>query len=75
MTEEPRALSIIYAPEDCPHRDYKERCHHRDNLDGICDYPHDFPDVTGLTKFKVILYCKRSIHQWYQESPRMEKMY
>jgi len=55
MTEEPRALSIIYAPEDCPHRDYKERCHHRDNLDGICDYPHDFPDECPLIKVKVIL--------------------
>ena len=54
MTEEPRALSIIYAPEDCPHRDCNEKCHHRDNLDNICDYPHEFPDECPLTVVKII---------------------
>ena len=54
MTEEPRALSIIYAPEDCPHRDCNNECHHRDNLDNICDYPHDFPDECPLNVVKII---------------------
>ena len=54
MTEEPRALSVIYAPEDCPHRDCNEKCHHRDNLDNICDYPHDFPDECPLNVVKII---------------------
>lgn len=54
MTEEPRALSIIYAPEDCPHRDCNEKCHHRYNLDNICDYPHDFPDECPLTVVGII---------------------
>lgn len=54
MTEEPRALSIIYAPEDCPHRDCNEKCHHIYNLDNICDYPHDFPDECPLNVVKII---------------------
>ena len=54
MTEEPRALSIIYAPEDCPHRDCNNECHHRYNLDNICDYPHEFPDECPLNVVKII---------------------
>ncbi len=54
MTEEPRALSIIYAPEDCPHRDCNEKCHHGYNLDNICDYPHEFPDECPLNVVKII---------------------
>ncbi len=54
MTEEPRALSIIYAPEDCPHRDCNEKCHHIYNLDNICDYPHDFPDECPLNVVMII---------------------
>ena len=58
MTEEPRALSIIYAPEDCPHRDCNNECHHRDNLDNICDYPHDFPDECPLKEVVISHMCK-----------------
>jgi len=54
MTEEPRALSIIYAPEDCPHRDCNEKCHHRYNLDNICNYLYDFPDECPLNVVKII---------------------
>ena len=51
MTEEQRygrALSIIYDPKDCPHRDVNDRCHHKDNLDNRCSriyagYPRECP--------------------------------
>lgn len=62
MTEEypryGRALSIIYAPEDCPHRDCNDKCHHRDNLDSVCNYPHDFPDECPLKEVVISHQCK-----------------
>ena len=62
MTEESRygrALSIIYDPKDCPHRDINDRCHHKDNLDNRCSRMYaGFPSECPLKEVVISHVCK-----------------